>query len=256
MTAETPDLALLLDCLQDRLPALRSALLGHGGSSLEKIDLKPGEVLLRQHEAADALYVVATGLLGGKVVREDGSELKLPEFGPGQMAGEMAMLAGGGVYSATVFAVDRTVLVKVPRTTFENIARLSPQAIQEMAEGIRRRILRDQLAVGLTRLLGPMHDTVLQYVESRVQWVRLHTGETLFTEGDKHRDLYFVLGGRLQAVARDGRVLSEMSRGRASARSRCSPGSREQRPSWQSETATWCVCRPRPSTRLSRATPK
>ena len=213
MKAETPELAILLECLQDRLPALHRALLLHGGASLEKIDLKKGDVLLRQREAANALYVISTGLLGGAVAREDGSELKLPEFGPGQMAGEMAMLAGGGVYSATVHAVEDTVLVKVPRTTFERIAERAPQAIQEMSEGIRRRILRDQLAIGLTRLLGPMHDTVLQYVESRVEWVRLHAGETLFTEGDQTRDLYFVLGGRLQAVARDGRVLSEMSRG-------------------------------------------
>ncbi len=158
MKAETPDLAALLDCLQDRLPALRGALLKYGGTSLEKIDLKKGEVLLRQHETATALYVVSTGLLGGTVVGEDGSELTLPEFGPGQMAGEMAILAGGGVYSASVCAVEDTQLVKVSRTTFENIATLAPQAIQEMSEGIRRRILRDQLAVGLTRLFGPLHD--------------------------------------------------------------------------------------------------
>jgi predicted acylesterase/phospholipase RssA/CRP-like cAMP-binding protein len=53
---------------------------------------------------------------------------------------------------------------------------------------------------------------VLRYVESRVQWVTLQAGETLFSEGDSGQDLYFILGGRLRAIA-GGRVLSEMSRG-------------------------------------------
>src|SRR6185503_3388927 len=55
-------------------------------------------------------------------------------------------------------------------------------------------------------------ESVLRYVESRVQWVRLQAGEVLFSEGDSGHDLYFILGGRLRAVA-GGRVLSEMSRG-------------------------------------------
>ena len=41
---------------------------------------------------------------------------------------------------------------------------------------------------------------------------RLQAGEVLFSEGDSGHDLYFILGGRLRAVA-GGRVLSEMTRG-------------------------------------------
>ena len=114
----------------------------------------------------------------------------------------MAILTGGGVYSASVSAAQDSVLVRVPRSTFERIAKTAPQVVQEMSEGVRRRIARDQLALGLTRLFGPLQESVLRYVESRVQWVRLQAGETLFSEGDSGRDLYFVLSGRLRAVAR------------------------------------------------------
>ena len=54
---------------------------------------------------------------------------------------------------------------------------------------------------------------MLQFVEERVEWVRLHAGDMLFAEGDKGEDLFFVLGGRLRAVSTDGRVLNEMTRG-------------------------------------------
>jgi predicted acylesterase/phospholipase RssA/CRP-like cAMP-binding protein len=213
MTNASPDFSALLECLSGRLPQFREALLTQPAVGLAQVDLAAGEVLLRRGEAASALYVVAAGLLRATSVREDGSELTLSEFGPGQMAGEMAILAGGGVYSASVSAAQDAVLVKVPRDSFDRIAAAAPEAVQELAEGIRARLARDQLSVGLTRLFGPLHESVLRYVESRVEWVRLQAGEMLFAEGDKGQDLYFVISGRLRAVAGDGRVLSEMSRG-------------------------------------------
>src|SRR6266851_4381710 len=132
MTDQAPDYSKLLECLADRLPAFRQALLELGKADLERVELAAGEVLLRK----------------------------------GEMAG-----------------------------------------------GIRRRLARDQLAIGLPKLFGPLDETMLQFVEERVEWVRLHAGDTLFTEGDKGEDLFFVLGGRLRALSADGRVLSEMTRG-------------------------------------------
>jgi predicted acylesterase/phospholipase RssA/CRP-like cAMP-binding protein len=213
MNHETADVSELLDCLTGRLPALRQALLADPGAQLQRIELSAGQELLRKGEVATAVYVVAAGLLRATATREDGTQLTLSEFGEGELAGEMAILAGGGVYSASVSAAQDSVLVRVPQKTFERIATAHPRVIQEMSEGVRRRIGRDQLAVGLTRLFGPLHESVLRYVESRVQWVRLQAGDTLFNAGDTGRDLYFVLSGRLRALGAGGRVLSEMGRG-------------------------------------------
>ena len=116
------------------------------------------------------------------------------------------------MYSAAVDAAQDSVLVRIPSKTFEHVLKNSQAVVQELSEGIRRRIARSQLALGLTRLFGPLPESVLRYVESRVQWVRLQAGEVLFSEGDSGQDLYFVLGRRLRAVA-GGRVLSEKSRG-------------------------------------------
>jgi len=213
MNHETADVSELLDCLSERLPALRQALLADPDAELLTVELSAGQQLLRKGEVATAVYVVASGVLRATAAREDGTELTLSEFGKGELAGEMAILAGGGVYSASVSAAQNSVLVRVPQKTFERIAARYPQVVQEMSEGVRRRIGRDQLAVGLTRLFGPLHDSVLRYVESRVQWVRLHAGDTLFSAGDTGRDLYFILSGRLRAVGPGGRVLNEMTRG-------------------------------------------
>ncbi|HKQ24231.1 MAG TPA: cyclic nucleotide-binding and patatin-like phospholipase domain-containing protein [Burkholderiales bacterium] len=213
MTDQAPDYSKLLECLDDRLPAFRQALLDHAKTDLERVHVAAGEVLLRKGEKARALYVVVAGLLRATIIQDDGGELTLSVFGPGEMAGEMAILAGGGVYSATVSAAEDAILVRVPREVFERIAKSAPKAVREMASGIRRRLARDQLAIGLPKLFGPLDETMLQYVEERVEWVRLHAGDMLFAEGDKGEDLFFVLGGRLRAVSADGRVLNEMTRG-------------------------------------------
>jgi predicted acylesterase/phospholipase RssA/CRP-like cAMP-binding protein len=213
MTDQAPDYSKLLECLAGRLPAFRQALREQAKSDLELVDLAAGEVLLRKGEKASALYVVVAGLLRATIIQDDGGELTLSEFGPGEMAGEMAILAGGGTYSATVSAAEDAILVRVPREVFERIAKSAPMAVREMAGGIRRRLARDQLAIGLPKLFGPLDETMLQFVEERVEWVRLHAGDMLFAEGDKGEDLFFVLGGRLRAVSADGRVLNEMTRG-------------------------------------------
>ncbi|MFL6579296.1 MAG: cyclic nucleotide-binding domain-containing protein, partial [Burkholderiales bacterium] len=213
MSEPVPDLPRLLECLADRLPALRFALLKHAINDMSLLKLVTGDVLLRKGETAEFLYVVVGGLLRATTLQEDGRELILSEFGPGELAGEMAILAGGGIYSATVSVAEDAAVVQVPREVFERLAKLDSGAIREMAGGIRRRLARDQLAIGLPRLFGPLDETMLKFVEDRVEWVRLHAGETLFSAGDKGEQLYFVLGGRLRAVAPDGRTLSEMTRG-------------------------------------------
>jgi predicted acylesterase/phospholipase RssA/CRP-like cAMP-binding protein len=213
MTDQTAQFSKLLECLEGRLPAFRQALLEQAKADLERVNLAAGEVLLRKGEKANALYVVVAGLLRATTIQDGGGELTLSEFGPGEMAGEMAILAGGGVYSATVSAAEDAVLVRVSREAFERISRTSPKAVRELAGGIRRRLARDQLAIGLPKLFGPLDETMLQFVEERVEWVRLHAGETLFAAGAEGEELYFVLGGRLRAVGSDGRVFNEMTRG-------------------------------------------
>src|SRR4051812_46816168 len=121
MTAETADFTELLECLSSRLPALRQALLAEPIDALQKKQLHAGERLMSKGEVASAVYIIAHGALRASAVREDGSEFTLSEFGEGEIAGEMAILAGGGVYSAAVQAVQDSVLVRIPSRTFEHV---------------------------------------------------------------------------------------------------------------------------------------
>ncbi len=212
-TPESPDFPALLQSIAERMPKFRAALLGLAAGNLSQVDFHRGDILLRRGQAASAVYVIAHGRLRATAPRADGSELTLSEFGPGELAGEMASLFGGGLSTATVTVVEDAVLAHIPIETFERVLAQAPDAALELSQGVRRRLLRDQLANGLGRLFGHLEEHALLYLEQRVQWVRLRAGERLFAEGDTGRDLYFVLGGRLRGTTRDGRVLGEMGRG-------------------------------------------
>jgi CRP-like cAMP-binding protein len=109
----------------------RRAIGSRPKNDLAKVELSADGVLLRKAEPAQYLYVVASGRLRANVPGEDGGQLTLSEFGPGEMAGEE-------VYGATVSNLTHAVLVRVPREPFEAIVKRAPEAVREMSEGIHR----------------------------------------------------------------------------------------------------------------------
>ena len=70
-------------------------------AELETLPLRRGDVLVRQGDPADALYIVLSGRFAVQVA---GRREAVAELGPGQPIGEIAFLAGG-LRTATVVAL-------------------------------------------------------------------------------------------------------------------------------------------------------
>ncbi|HUF54917.1 MAG TPA: cyclic nucleotide-binding domain-containing protein [Dehalococcoidia bacterium] len=87
------------------------ALLG----DLESVRFSPGQVLMAEGEAGDALYVVAEGTLE---VTQAGNSVR--ELGPGDYAGEVALLTGRP-RTATVTATTEVRAYRVSREGFERM---------------------------------------------------------------------------------------------------------------------------------------
>ena len=92
-------------------------------AELETLNLKRGDVLVRQGETADALYIVVTGRF---VVTLDGRREPVAELGPGQPVGEIAFLAGG-VRTATVTALRDSLVLRLGRAEFERAVGEEPR---------------------------------------------------------------------------------------------------------------------------------
>ena len=97
----------------------------------EALDFATGDVVVRQGDPGDALFVVVSGAF--QVVRDD---TKVRELGPGTVFGEMSLL-DGAPRAATVSALLMGRLLRIPRAAFEALLDESP----ELSRGVIRTLL-------------------------------------------------------------------------------------------------------------------
>jgi len=72
--------------------------------------LASGDVLFRQGDAADSLFLLIEGRLRATQTAPDGQQIIIRYVGPGEIAG-YTVLAGGDVHPGTVTAVDDSYLI-------------------------------------------------------------------------------------------------------------------------------------------------
>ncbi len=90
----------------------------------EVVDLAPGEVLIRQGDEADALFVVLEGEL--EVTRQSGeSRIPLAVVGPGSLQGEIAALEGGRRL-ASVSARGEAEVLRIPVDALRELLATGP----------------------------------------------------------------------------------------------------------------------------------
>jgi predicted acylesterase/phospholipase RssA/CRP-like cAMP-binding protein len=182
-------------------------------SRLERRVMSPGDVLFRQGDRADHLFVVLHGRLRALVVGEDGAAQRLGEIGPGELVGETALLRGTP-RSAVVEAVEPTVLAALDAAAWRELRVRLPDlepAVARAAEWRARtsdvRRFRPDAAwvsswLGGTALLAGAEPAALEALERELMWETLPAGEILVREGEAGSCMWFVVRGRLRASVR------------------------------------------------------
>lgn len=109
---------------------------------------RDGEVIIRQGEAADGLFVVLAGQL--EILSEhDGRETRIRIAGEGELIGEMAVFERQ-VRSATVRALGEARLLTVDRKNFLRRINEDPSLAFRIVETMSRRIR--ELSAEIVRL--------------------------------------------------------------------------------------------------------
>jgi predicted acylesterase/phospholipase RssA/CRP-like cAMP-binding protein len=186
--------------------------------ALEFVALAKGEILFRQDDPGDSLYILHRGGLEVQVRGPDGAPRVLDRLEPGATVGEMALLTGQP-RTADVVALEDSQLVRLSREGFEHLAQRHPAIVDGLAWSITPRLQRSQLAGILYRLLGDLDTGTLQSLMDKLHWRRLTDGEVLIRQGETATSMYIVVNGRLQVVREEPhmgggqRVLDEVGSG-------------------------------------------
>lgn len=97
-----------------------------------------GELLTRQGEPGDWLYLITAGEVSVRVAAPGGLEQEVARLGPGDFVGEMSLMTGER-RSATVVASDGVECYRLDKAAFQDVLRLRPAIAEPVAEVLARR---------------------------------------------------------------------------------------------------------------------
>jgi predicted acylesterase/phospholipase RssA/CRP-like cAMP-binding protein len=164
-------------------------------------DVAAGEVVITAGEAPDGLVRVVNGSL--RVTGRRGRRtLLLGTLGPGDVVGEVSLLAGGRA-GATVTALEDCVVEVVDIATARAVVAADPSLAEQLAVEAADRLDRNTLVLLLADLLDLDDASLLATAAQLVPLRRVPAGTVLLREGDPGDLAMLVVAGRL-AVDRAG----------------------------------------------------
>jgi CRP-like cAMP-binding protein len=167
-------------------------------TQLQLISLTVGEVVFREGDPGDALFIVSEGEIS--LSSEGPPRVEMSRIGPGAFFGEVSLVTEGP-RSATAAAIAPSELIKIDRRAISSVIGEHPDVLRVVL-----RFVRDRLVERLVRtspLFRPFDDGERRALADRFRFLEIDRGSTILTHGQRADGLYIVLAGRFE-VQRDG----------------------------------------------------
>jgi CRP/FNR family transcriptional regulator, cyclic AMP receptor protein len=110
-----------------------------------------GELLLRQGDSAHSLHLIAAGTLAARVDTATGVSVAVQVLGPGEVVGEIALVAEPTVRSASVYALEPTETLALPRAELEVLRARHPSVDRVLVEVLAVKLARLSMLMGESR---------------------------------------------------------------------------------------------------------
>src|SRR5688572_17059028 len=132
------------------------ALVAH---AMRRRNYRRGEVIFRQDDPGNALYLIESGTVKISRLGEDGREITLTLLHSGEYFGELALL-DDEPRSADAIAVDPTTVYLLPKAEFKSFLQANPHVPLQMLSAMSRMYVR--------RLTDAVQDAVSLDVPARL----------------------------------------------------------------------------------------
>lgn len=127
-------------------------------------ELAPGEVLVREGDVDDHLYVIASGVVG--IIKAAGTEneLTLNTVRPGDVVGELSFLDGATRYASLV-AMSSSRVLGLSRSDLEGLLDRNPQLVYRVMRAIVRVVhdIQRRLSMQTVELTNYLYKTHGRY---------------------------------------------------------------------------------------------
>ncbi len=175
------------------------------------VPFAPGDIILREAETGDRMYVIESGAVQVFTTSFDGSDIVLARLEARAWFGEQALLPGGtGRRNASIRCLEACRLLEISRPVLESALTKDGELVRQLrARGEDQRAFRSgKFRDGAFASLGLGSTEGSNYrVES------FQVGDIVFRQGDRGDRLYLILSGRAQVRHSEGdseTVLAEL----------------------------------------------
>ena len=163
-------------------------LVGH----MELVRLEPGQVLFRENDPGDALYVIVEGEVS--VQNEGPPRVELSRLGPGAFLGEVALVTDQP-RAATVAAIVPAELLRIDRPTLSRVLGEHGDVLRAVLRFVRDRLVERWMRT--SPLFRPFDDMQRMELAARFKFLEIDAGTVLLGTGTRPDGLYIVLAGQL-----------------------------------------------------------
>eukprot|EP00808_Paulinella_micropora_P013463 g5820.t1 len=170
-----------------------------------------GQIVFSEGDEALSLYVVSHGMVECFAKDNSGQDKKFQDVRAGGYFGEIALMIGIP-RTATVRATEKSLLLALGRSDFENLLTLSEDLRANLQEAVRHRVART-----LTKFDVPFFRSIPteRYPElaAITNIEKMTAGETIFKHGDKGAEFYLIMYGSVVIKNQEGKVFRKMTDG-------------------------------------------
>lgn len=165
---------------------------------LRLVHLEEGEILFRQGDPADTLFVVAEGAV--IPIAEENGRRKLAVLEAGSFFGEIGLIANQP-RNATIQAMVRSRLLAIDRKLMWKMIRSNAHTLQVMLEFLRDRLIDRLVRTHPFFAAFPIEQR--REVAGLFRFLEAKTGNTLIDQGRPAESLYALLAGSVQVIQMD-----------------------------------------------------
>ncbi len=162
------------------------------------VELAQGDVLFRQGDAGDALYVVVAGEVA--VIADGPPRIELTRLGESSFFGEIALVTEE-TRTATVQATRPTELLVFKRAAVEELCAAEPALLSVILAAVRERLVSRLIAT--SPLFEPFAGEERRDLVARFRCRDAPAGSVLIAQGRRADGLYVLLSGRAEVLRYD-----------------------------------------------------
>lgn len=176
-------------------------------ANLQLISLVEGELLYREGDPSDALYVIVEGEVS---VQGDGPpRVEMARLGPGGFLGEMALMTDQP-RTATVVCVSGAELLRIDRHTLSRVLANHGDVLRAVLRFVRDRLVDRWMRT--SPLFRPFNDAQRIELAAKFKFLEIDASTVVLGAGERPDGLYIVLAGQFYVV-RAGQVVAQLGPG-------------------------------------------